>query len=133
MKWIKNIPPRVALRYLLMNLPGTIALALVLGLTHHWLGIPKWLFILVVCLWVAKDLVMFPFVWKSYDMSQPGVSGVLNGARGVVVEPLQPTGRVRVGGENWKAERVSGQGVLDKGTHVRVVRRDGLTLFVEPL
>lgn len=133
MKWIKNIPPRLALRYLLLNLPGTLAFALVLGAAHHWLGMPKWLFILVVCLWILKELVVFPFVWKSYDPSRPGVSGVLVGARGVVVEPLKPTGRVRVSGENWKAERVNGQGILAKGTHVRVVGRDGLTLFVEPL
>jgi membrane protein implicated in regulation of membrane protease activity len=133
MKWMKNIPPRVALRYLLVNLPGTLALALVLGVTHQWLGIPKWLFILVVCLWVVKEVVIFPFVWKSYDTSRPGVSGAIEGARGVVVEPLTPKGRVRVGGENWKAERVSGTGILDKGAHVRVLRRVGLTLFVEPL
>jgi membrane protein implicated in regulation of membrane protease activity len=88
---------------------------------------------LIVCLWVVKELVMFPFVWRSYDMNRPGISGVLTGARGIVVEPLSPRGRVRVKGENWKAECISGRTILEKGARVRVVRREGLTLFVEPV
>jgi len=133
MKRIKNIPPRVVLRYVLMNLPGTAALVLVLGLTRHWLGIPAWLAVLIVCLWVVKEIVVFPFVWKSYDTDRPGISGVLTGAQGVVLEPLAPRGRVQVKGENWKAECAGGQNILEKGARVRVVSREGLTLYVEPL
>jgi membrane protein implicated in regulation of membrane protease activity len=128
---LKKIPLRAFGRYLLMILPGTAALALVLGLAHRWFSLPMWLVGLFGCLWVLKELLAFPFVWESYDTGRSGISGVLTGARGIVVERLSPKGRILVKGENWKAECIDTEKPLEKGVSVRVMSREGLTLFVK--
>jgi len=63
----------------------------------------------------------------------PGAVGrrVASGAVGVVQRPLEPTGSVFVAGETWSARTADG-GSLARGTAVRVVSADGLTLIVAP-
>jgi membrane-bound serine protease (ClpP class) len=57
-----------------------------------------------------------------------GIEG-LTGEIGDVIETLQPEGIVRVGGELWNAESLSG--TIEKGSHIRVVKINGLKLLVE--
>ena len=45
--------------------------------------------------------------------------------------PLTPIGSVYAGGEEWTA-RTADERPLERGTPVRVVRQEGLTLVVEP-
>jgi membrane-bound serine protease (ClpP class) len=59
-----------------------------------------------------------------------GMEG-MKGEIGEVTELLEPIGYVRVHGELWKAESVSGK--IEKGKKVKVVRMEGLKLFVEPV
>jgi membrane-bound serine protease (ClpP class) len=54
----------------------------------------------------------------------------LIGDTGEVIEPLDPTGMVRVHGELWSAESLSG--VIGKGEKVRVKEMKNLKLFVIP-
>ena len=49
-----------------------------------------------------------------------------------VIDPLKNTGRVKVGGENWKASNKQEQKISD-GTVVRIVAVNGVTLLVEPI
>ncbi len=58
-------------------------------------------------------------------------AGFEPGVRGVVHRPLTPTGSVHAGGEEWSARAVDGRS-LDRGTPVRIVGTDGLTVLVEP-
>ncbi|MGD0591405.1 MAG: nodulation protein NfeD [Bacteroidota bacterium] len=58
-----------------------------------------------------------------------GVDG-LTGESGDVIETLKPEGIVRVNGELWNAESLSG--TIEKGGRIRVVKIKGLKLFVEP-
>lgn len=51
------------------------------------------------------------------------------GARGEVVAPLRPDGRIRIKGELWQATSAV---PADVGETVVVQRLDGLTLVVEP-
>lgn len=53
------------------------------------------------------------------------------GTIGLVHRPLDPVGSVRAAGEEWSA-RTLGDTRLDRGTPVRVVGSDGLTVVVEP-
>ena len=56
------------------------------------------------------------------------------GKLGIVTEPIDPakdTGRVRIGGVNWRARTEDGS-PLDKETAVRVTRIEGTTAFVRP-
>jgi membrane-bound serine protease (ClpP class) len=59
------------------------------------------------------------------------VSGVPAGTIGQVRRPLDPLGSVHVAGEEWSA-RSADDGPIPRGTPVRVVRSDGLTVIVEP-
>ena len=62
----------------------------------------------------------------------PGTVGVAvaSGTVGEVRTPLAPIGTVYAGGEEWSAKSADEQ-VLQRGTPVRIVRQDGLTLIVE--
>lgn len=53
----------------------------------------------------------------------------LIGARAVVVSSCRPAGQVRVQGELWRARCEAG---AEPGETVRIVRREGLTLWVVP-
>jgi len=62
--------------------------------------------------------------------SSPRAS-VAVGTAGEVRNPLAPLGSVYAAGEEWSA-RTADERPLDRGTPVRVVRTDGLTVVVEP-
>jgi membrane-bound serine protease (ClpP class) len=64
----------------------------------------------------------------------PGLVGApLNPAEiGVVRRPLDPLGSVYLGGEEWSARSVD-EAPVERGTPVRVVRHEGLTLVVTPV
>jgi len=63
--------------------------------------------------------------------SPSGGANVAPGTIGQVRSPLSPLGSVLAGGEEWSARTADGQS-LDRGTPVRVVKVEGLTLTVEP-
>jgi len=54
------------------------------------------------------------------------------GTRGEVRSPLQPTGSIYIAGEEWSARR-DDNGLLERGTLVRVVGNDGMVLIVEQM
>ena len=53
------------------------------------------------------------------------------GDAGQVRSPLSPLGSVIAGGEEWSARSADGR-PLERGTPVRVIKVEGLTLTVEP-
>ena len=53
------------------------------------------------------------------------------GEPGKVARPIDPVGSVLAAGEEWSARSVDGRPIA-RGVPVSVVRRDGLTLYVEP-
>jgi membrane protein implicated in regulation of membrane protease activity len=63
----------------------------------------------------------------------PGLVGarLSAGMAAVVRRPLEPVGSVYAGGEEWTARTVGDQ-PLDRGTTVRIVGMEGLTVIVEP-
>lgn len=127
---LTKIPRRVYARYALLNLPGTLLIPLAWLFLRQWIAVPTWLFLMVIIGWVAKDIILFPFVWTAYDWNRPGLSRRMTGARGVAVEKLNPKGYVRIGGELWKAQIVADSAPIEKGKTVRIVRRRGLKLDV---
>jgi membrane-bound serine protease (ClpP class) len=58
-------------------------------------------------------------------------AGLSASAIGEVRRPLTPIGSVYAGGEEWTA-RAADERPLARGTSVRIVRQEGLTLVVEP-
>jgi membrane-bound serine protease (ClpP class) len=53
------------------------------------------------------------------------------GETGKVAHPIDPIGSVLAVGEEWTARSVDGR-TIGRGAPVRIVRQDGLTVFVEP-
>jgi len=79
-------------------------------------------------------LVIVSVALRSRHMRpSPGTVGtaIVAGAFGEVRNPLLPVGTVYVAGEEWSA-RAAGERPLQRGTPVRVIRQEGLTVVVEP-
>ena len=127
---LKKIPSRVYIRYGLLTIPGTVVLILVLIIVQNWVPIPFWLRITLIVLWIAKEVILFPFIWRAYDHAQPEVFHPMIGLRGITKERLAPTGYILVQGERWKAEKIPGEHPIEKNKWVRVKKIEGLKLFV---
>jgi membrane-bound ClpP family serine protease len=109
-----------------------VALALILMLVHRWIELPQWLLWGGIALWIAKDVILFPFVWRAYDRKRSKESDSMIGAQGIAEDRLAPSGYVRVRGELWQAEAVAGSSPIERGVGVSVRGMRGLTLLVKP-
>jgi membrane protein implicated in regulation of membrane protease activity len=128
----KKIPPSVYVRYTLLNLPGLAGFILVLVLVRQWLMLPGWLFWVLIAGWIAKDVVLLPFVWRAYDWDGSDGTATLVGERGITKKRLDPSGYIQVRGELWKAERIDAGPPIEAGRRVRIREMKGLTLYVVP-
>ncbi len=118
------------MKYTLLQLPALAFLILLLLILRGWIEISGILAILIVVLWVAKDMILFPFVWRAYDEPRRGQHPII-GNRGRTRETLNPSGHVQVGGELWKAEIGDGALPIGEGETILVVGIRGLTLLVK--
>ena len=113
-------------------IPGTTVLILVLIIVRHWVNLPVWFSIILVVIWLGKEVIMFPFVWRAYDHHSTPVVYAMIGQRGVAKERLAPTGYVLVRGELWLAENIGSQPFIERGMWVQVKKIEGLKIFVVP-
>ena len=127
---LKHIPGRIYLRYGILMIPGAVVLVLILTVIQQWISIPSWLFWGIVGAWLAKDIIMFPYVWRAHDMNRPGISRSMIGERGVVKKRLDPSGYVQIGGELWRAESLEAEMPIEIGQVVQVIKMEGLKLLV---
>lgn len=127
----KGWSARVVLRYALLQIPFTALLIVVLILMRKWLDLPIWLVCGLVALLVIKDIALFPLVWRSYDPDIPALTNRLEGALGIAIDDLHPTGYVEIGAERWQAEVLGGGPSIRRGQRVRVSGISGLTLLVQ--
>ncbi|MFC1823317.1 NfeD family protein [Thermodesulfobacteriota bacterium] len=127
----KGWSAKILLKYILLQIPAAGLLVIFLLLVQKWMTLSSWLVGGVIGLWIAKDVVLFPFVWRSYavDRSQEG-QGIF-GMVGLAKEKLNPSGYVQVRGELWQADLVSGGRPIEKGDIVKVRGVDGIKLLVE--
>lgn len=123
---------RVLAKYGVLQLPGLLLLVLILIVMKRWIDVSPLVFWGIILCWIAKDVIMFPFVWRAYDGTGPGYESGLKGARGVAREPLEPDGYIQVQGVLWKSRLTGETDRLEKGDRVRVMDVRGLTLMVEP-
>jgi membrane-bound serine protease (ClpP class) len=89
---------------------------------------------LIAAVATAGGLVMFAIVWLgSRAVAKPvatGAPGMIGSTVEVFEDFTDTSGRVRYGGELWNAQSSM---PLRAGQHARIVKVDGLTLWVEPL
>lgn len=121
---------RTLLRYALYQIPSLILFVTLLQGIRHWVDLSESHFWGFVLLWVAKDVLLFPFVWRAYDRSQERSSQKMIGKKGVAKERLDPSGYIFIHGELWKAEIAEGSPPIEKGEAVRVEGIRGRILLV---
>lgn len=127
----------MALRYLAFQAPGWAVAAVVAWLVLRWELLPAWApgwaVWAAVGVWVLKDWILFPFVWRAYvpsaAIAEDGRVGT--GARGKARQALDDSGYVEIGGELWRARSTPQSPPVAAGDSVRVVGREGFTLLVE--
>jgi membrane protein implicated in regulation of membrane protease activity len=120
---------KVVIRYAPFQIPGLV-LILVLILVWRWIDFMPWFFWGSVFIWIVKDVVLFPFVWRAYDLSGSSDVHLLVGTEGIVEERLAPSGYIRVHGELWQAEMIREGPPIEKGEIVRIQGIRGLVLLV---
>jgi membrane-bound serine protease (ClpP class) len=123
---------RIAVRYVLLQLPGLAAFTLILVLLQDLDVIGSSFFWTLVVLWVAKDVILFPVLWRYYDFNGHSDKFGMTGLKGVAATALDPEGYIRVKGELWHAVLADGLMRVPKGGSVCVVSADGLKLTVRP-
>lgn len=120
---------RTFTRYLLFQIPEWGMVVLLLLAIAHFSAAPTWLLVLGGVAFVAKDLVLYPWVRRSYEHVGDDPGEYLVGRRGVATSSVDREGWVRVDAELWRAE-TEGTGI-PKGAPVRVRALDGNVLVVE--
>ena len=117
-------------RYVLFQLPGwSLAALLLLGLSYAG-GLTVLTAVGLFLLWVAKDFVLYPLVWKAYLTGGETAAERVIGKRAVARDALNPWGYVEVEGELWRAELAPGETPVPPGGPVTIQAIEGLTLFV---
>ena len=132
MTWPFRFSPHTLFKYILLQIPGTLVVLILLLLAREWFSLPAWAFWTFLLIWVAKDVALFPMVWKAYDASPEGIPDHMEGVHGLVRDRLDPNGYIMVRGELWRAELEIGLEPLEPGSEVVVICRQGLTLLVRP-
>ena len=127
----KGWSAKVVLRYALLQIPFTALVAVVLILLRKWVEFPIWFVCALVALLIVKDIALYPFVWRAYDPESPALTNQMEGAQGIAIEDLHPTGYVEIGAERWQAEMAGNGPSIRRGQRVRVRGIRGLTLLVQ--
>ena len=131
--WQKSDRPsfRVVLKYALLNLPGLMLGLGILMFLQKWLELPHWALWVIGALWILKETLIFPFMWRSYDSGSGRNTYQMLGMPGIVEKRLAPSGYIRIRGELWQAETGKNDSPAEVGETVMVRDRRGLTLVVE--
>jgi hypothetical protein len=58
---------KILVRYILLQVPGTALLVFILIQLRNWFDLPVWSVWGLIAISVAKDVILFPFVWSAYD------------------------------------------------------------------
>ena len=128
----KDWSTRIIWRYVLLQIPGLSILILILILLRRWSDFPVVFIWIMVCLWIAKDVVLFPLTWKAYDWGRSRDINPMLGKKGMAEERLNPCGYIKVQGELWEAELLGKDAIVEKGDTVTIEGIKGLTLLVKP-
>jgi len=122
--------PRILIRYWLLQMPSLLLVAGIVVVVYRHFDFPALYAWGIVILWVAKDTILYFFLWRAYDPRSPEP---MVGLQGIAQEKIDPSGYVSVKGELWKAEVAQGYPAPEKGQAVEVLSVGGLTLKVRPL
>lgn len=117
-------------RYLRFQAPGVVVLAaaLMAAVRYDLVDLPMAAVLLL--LWIAKDLALYPLLKRAYEPSGHGYPSRLIGSSGRAREDLTPNGYVFVAGELWRAEAEDAERPIRAGETVVVTGAVGTRLQV---
>lgn len=122
--------PGVLGKYILLQLPSLALVIVLLVILRRYYDFPLVYTWAVVVAWVAKDAILYPFVWRAYDSSP---QKAMVGLTGKAKETIEPSGYVEIRGELWRAQVEEGVKAIRAGDMVEVRDVRGLTLIVRPV
>jgi membrane protein implicated in regulation of membrane protease activity len=117
-------------KYLLLEAPGWLLAGLVALLLYEQVGLSATLVGTLLVVWVAKDLILYPWLKDALSGDAGSEADKLLGRTGIVETALEPVGIVRLGAELWRAEASPRGTPIGTGRQVRVTALRGLTLIV---
>ena len=121
-------------RYLLIQLPGVLAVVVGLSVARRFIELPTGAVILLAAAWIAKDVALYPLLRHAYEVDPRTEMEKLAGREVVVRGPLDPSGLVVMKGELWRAEAADGERLpVPAGTRARIETHRGLTLVVRAI
>ena len=121
------------IKYILLQIPMTALIGIILFWIRNSTGLSVWIICTILGIWIAKDAILFFFVWPAYEEKPQNDKLSMIGRLGISREELDPSGYIRVNGTLWKARlSENAGGYLEQGREVRILGRDGLTLEVAP-
>ena len=116
----------VIIKYILLQIPAILLLTIIVLWLYFASVISFSTVLLIILLWLFKDIIMFFFVWKAYEISSdPPLAKI-----GKAIDNLNPDGYVEVGSELWRATNADISIRIKKGDHVSIDAVKGLTLIV---
>jgi membrane protein implicated in regulation of membrane protease activity len=119
-------------KYALAQIPDIVIFVAAVLALQRWLDLSTWLVTLLIAVWVLKDILLFPWLRRSFEEGRPEDAQPMIGARGVAKDRLDPDGYIWVRGELWRAELVQGHPPIEAGEPLEVQDVRGLTLLVVP-
>lgn len=122
---------KTLLRYVFLQLPIPVLLGVIYLISRQYDSIPSQIILIVLAVWLIKDIILYPLVWKAYQPHNIEESESMQGLKGKALTDVNPTGRVEVRGEIWQARVVKERNPVIKNDTVRIVRVQNLTLIVE--
>ncbi len=127
--WSQN----TVIKYVLLQIPMTVLIGVILFWIRNSTGLSVWIICTILGIWIAKDGILFFFVWPAYEDQPQNDKLSMIGRLGIAREDLAPSGYIRVNGTLWKARlSENAAGYVEQGSEVRILGRDGLTLEVAP-
>lgn len=118
-------------RYTAFQVPGWVLAGAAGWWAHGALDLPIWAAAGILVFWIVKDMALYPLLRTAYEVNEAPPVERLIGARGVPIEPLAPSGYVRIGNELWQAETTDAARI-ERDVPVEVVGARGLLLSVRP-
>jgi membrane protein implicated in regulation of membrane protease activity len=107
--------------------------SLVVWLLLNWAIVPLWVGAGSFAVWVLKDLALYPWVRRAYEVEANTGTQSLIGAKAIAQERLDPEGYVKLNGELWKARVHPPGDAIAPQAVVKVQAARGMTLIVERL
>lgn len=117
--------------YLFVSATDWLMLGLANAAAVRWLEVPAWPGLLLLAVWITKDLLLYPSARRYYE-SQPPHQRMI-GEQGEALCRLDPEGFARVHGEIWQVRVADSTTAIAAGAPVRVREVHGLRLLVEPV